>query len=182
SPPEHTPSYQGYIDRVHAEDRDQVAAVLEEAARDGRPFTFDERIVRPDGTVRLLRCGGRVTLDEKGRPTRMLGICHDVTERSHAERALTDARADIERRRFAERQAAQINEGIIDALVTAMRALDAGDARAVRQAMSQTLEQASRIVTDLGALPSRRRCHAGFRRDYAGTMLFTRAKPRLPEP
>src|SRR5439155_1106954 len=63
SPSEHTPSYQGYIDRVHAEDRDQVAAVLEEAARDGRPFTFDERIVRPDGTVRLLRCGGRVTLD-----------------------------------------------------------------------------------------------------------------------
>ena len=87
----------------------------------------------------------------------MLGVCDDITERSQAERALTEARADIERRRFAERQAAQINEGIIDGLVTAMRALDEGDARAVRQAMTQTLEQASRIVTDLRALPSRRR-------------------------
>ena len=157
SPAEYTPSYQGSIDRVHAEDRDRVASVLEEAVRGGRPFTFDQRIVRPDGTVRLLHCGGRVTLDEKGRPTRMLGVCDDITERSQAERALTEARADIERRRFAERQAAQINEGIIDGLVTAMRALDEGDARAVRQAMTQTLEQASRIVTDLRALPSRRR-------------------------
>ncbi|HEY3019754.1 MAG TPA: PAS domain-containing protein [Solirubrobacteraceae bacterium] len=157
SPAEYTPSYQGYIDRVHAEDRERVEGVLAEAAREGRPFTFDDRIVRPDGTVRLLHCGGRVTLDEKGRPTRMLGVCHDITERTQAEGALTEARADIERRRFAERQAAQINEGIIDGLVTAMRALDAGDPRAVRQAMTQTLEQASRIVTDLRALPSRRR-------------------------
>src|SRR5439155_18161996 len=157
SPSEYTPSYQSYIDRVHAEDRERVAAVLEQAARDGRPFTFDARIVRPDGAVRLLHCGGRVTLDEKGRPTRVLGVCHDVTERTHAEHALTEARADIERSRFAERQAVQINEGIIDGLVTAMRALDDGDPRAVRKAMTQTLEHAGRIVTELGALPSPRR-------------------------
>src|SRR4029077_9911526 len=118
-------------------------------------FAFDERIVRADGTVRILHSGGRVTLDEKGRPTRLLGVCHDVTERTEAEHALTAARADLERRRFAERQAAQINDGIINGLVEAMRALDAGDARAGRRAMLETLEQASRIVTDLGASPGR---------------------------
>src|SRR4051794_4982688 len=148
---DYAPSYQGYLDRVHPEDREFVAEVIERAYRGGRPFSFDERIVRPDGTVRTLHSGGRVTMDEKGRPVRMLGVCHDVTDRAQTERALTAARADLERRRFSERQAAQINEGIIDGLVSAMQALDDGNSRAVRTAMRETLEQASRIVTELQA-------------------------------
>lgn len=146
---DYAPSYQGYLDRVHPEDREYVASVIESAYRDGKPFSFDERIVRPDGTVRSLHSGGRVTMDAKRRPVRMLGVCHDVTDRAQTETALAAARADLERRRFSERQAAQINEGIIDGLVTAMQALDDGNARAVRLAMRRTLEQASRIVTDL---------------------------------
>jgi PAS domain S-box-containing protein len=156
SPSEYTPSYEGYLMRVHPEDRDRVAETVQAAYREGGAFTFEERVVRPDGTVRLLHSGGRVTLDEKGRAKRMFGVCHDVTERAETERALATVRADLERRRFAERQAAQINEGIIDGLVDAMRALDREDYRAVGEAMRQTLEQASRIVTDLRALPDRR--------------------------
>jgi len=148
---DYAPSYQGYLDRVHPEDREYVAEVIEGAYRDGRAFSFDERIVRPDGSVRMLHSGGRVTMDAKGRAVRMLGVCHDVTDRALTERALADARTDLERRRFSERQAAQINEGIIDGLVSAMQALDDGNARAVRVAMRRTLEQASRIVTDLQA-------------------------------
>ena len=148
---DYAPSYQGYLDRVHPDDREFVAEVIEGAYRDGKPFDFDERIVRPDGTVRSLHSGGRVTMDAKRRPVRMLGVCHDVTDRMQTESALAAARADLERRRFSERQAAQINEGIIDGLVTAMQALDDGNARAVRLAMRRTLEQASRIVTDLQA-------------------------------
>jgi len=156
SPSEYTPSYDGYLMRVHPEDRDRVAEIVGRAMRDGGPFTFDERIVRPDGTVRLLHSGGRVTLDDDGRATRMLGVCLDVTERAETEAALVDARADLDRRRFAERQAAQINEGIIEGLVDAMRALERADYRAVGEAMRQTLEQASRIVTDLRAAPAYR--------------------------
>jgi PAS domain S-box-containing protein len=156
SPSEYTPSYEGYMMRVHPEDRDRVAEIIEQATHEGGSFTFEERVVRPDGAVRILRSGGRVTLDGKGRATRMLGICHDVTDGVEAERALAAARADLERRRFAERQAAQINEGIIEGLVDAMQALEREDYRAVGEAMRQTFEQASRIVTDLKALPDRR--------------------------
>jgi PAS domain S-box-containing protein len=152
---EYTPSYDGYMMRVHPEDRDRVAGVVQRAMAEGGSFTFDERIVRPDGTVRVLHSGGNVRLDAKGRPARMLGVCLDVTERAETERQLAEARADLERRRFAERQAAQINEGIIEGLVDAMRALDRADYRAVGDAMRQTFEQASRIVTDLRAAPDR---------------------------
>jgi len=148
---DYAPSYQGYLERVHPEDREYVADVIERSYRDGKPFSFDERIVRPDGSVRSLHSGGRVTMDAKRRPARMLGVCHDVTDWAQTETALAAARADLERRRFSERQAAQINEGIIDGLVSAMQALDDGNARAVRLAMRRTLEQASRIVTDLQA-------------------------------
>jgi PAS domain S-box-containing protein len=149
APSEYRPSYEGYMSRVHPEDRDDVAATIAQALVDARPFEFRERIVRPDGSVRVLRSGGRVALGDDGRPARMVGVCHDVTERSEAEAALATARAEVERRRFAERQAAQINDGIIESLVQAMQALDAGDTRRVGDAMRLTLERASRIVTEL---------------------------------
>ena len=157
SPADFTPSYEGYLSRVHPEDRDAVAEAVQRALQEGGAFAFEERIVRPDGTLRVLHSGGRVSLDEQGRAVRMLGVCHDVTERAETESALAAARADLERRRFAERQAAQINEGIIEGLVDAMAALDREDFRGAGAAMRQTLEQASRIVTDLRALPARHR-------------------------
>ena len=57
-----------------------MAGVIAHAARSGLPFTFTERIVRPDGSVRTLRSGGRVTLGPDGRAARMLGVCHDMTD------------------------------------------------------------------------------------------------------
>jgi PAS domain-containing protein len=40
-----------------------------------------ERIVRPDGSVRALLTTGEVVTGADGRPTRMRGICWDVTDR-----------------------------------------------------------------------------------------------------
>ena len=80
TPADYRPSYEGYIARVHPEDREHVAGVIAHAARSGLPFTFTERIVRPDGSVRTLRSGGRVRLGPDGRAARMLGVCHDMTD------------------------------------------------------------------------------------------------------
>jgi PAS domain-containing protein len=82
SPGTYRPSYEGYLSRVHPEDRERVAAVIAAAARDGRPFAFDERVVRPDGSVRTLHSGGHVAVDEQDRPATMIGVCHDVTGRA----------------------------------------------------------------------------------------------------
>lgn len=81
-------TYQSYMDRVHPDDREATAASIQ-AALDGEDgFAYDERIVRPEGEVRVLQCKGYVVRDESGLPRRMIGTCHDITERKQAEREL----------------------------------------------------------------------------------------------
>jgi PAS domain S-box-containing protein len=85
SPGEFQPSLDGYLDRVHPEDRSTTRTVIEHAFRDGRHFDFEERIVRPDGAIRHLRSQGRWILDDTGKPAKLMGICQDITERKVAE-------------------------------------------------------------------------------------------------
>ena len=80
-----------YLTFVHPDDRDAVTASAAAALREGIHFRHDERIVRPDGSIRQLKSVGEVIRDEAGRPVRLLGVCLDVTERKEAERALHDS-------------------------------------------------------------------------------------------
>ena len=84
----HSPiGYDTFLGRVHPEDRAAVEARVGQAMTDGLPFTFDHRIVRPDGAVRTLHAAGRVISAAGGRPVRMTGTAHDITERKEAEEA-----------------------------------------------------------------------------------------------
>ena len=98
-------SYEAFIARVHPDDRDRVGAAVREALADGRPFAFDHRICRPDGAVRVLHAEGRVDTDADGRPVRMMGIGHDITEIKHAE----EERAQLIREQAARREAEEAN-------------------------------------------------------------------------
>jgi PAS domain S-box-containing protein len=82
------PSFESYLERIHPQDRARAAATVALALIDNRPFSMDERIVRPDGAVRQLRSHGQVVRDEAGRPLKMVGACMDVTEQKTAEAAL----------------------------------------------------------------------------------------------
>lgn len=93
-PQEFGATFAAYLARVHPDDRDRVREGIERAVSDCRPFEFEERIVRPDGTTCLLRSRGEVVTDESGAPVRLIGACQDVTEQRAAEtRALDLARA-----------------------------------------------------------------------------------------
>jgi signal transduction histidine kinase/ActR/RegA family two-component response regulator len=49
------------------------------------PYSFEYRIIRPDGSVRWIYAKGSTIRDESGRPVRMIGINMDMTERKQAE-------------------------------------------------------------------------------------------------
>ena len=87
-PARFSPSFENYLERIHPEDRAGAAATVARALMDERPFSMDERIVRPDGEVRQLRTHGEVIRDEAGRPIKMVGACIDVTEQRASEAAL----------------------------------------------------------------------------------------------
>lgn len=81
-------TFDAFLARVHPDDRDAVRAVIEAAYRAKKPFKQEERIVRPDGTIRVLASKGELIVDEGGRPLKLVGICQDITERKEAERVL----------------------------------------------------------------------------------------------
>lgn len=81
-------SYDKFLSFIHPDDREEVVAIHRRAYEDHQPYQMTERIVRPDGTVRILESTGKVIVDERGLPVRMVGICMDVTERKEAELAL----------------------------------------------------------------------------------------------
>jgi diguanylate cyclase (GGDEF)-like protein/PAS domain S-box-containing protein len=77
-----------YLARVHPEDREARRRLIEEALRGEDSGVSEERIVRGDGEVRILRSRIHVIRGDDGRPLRMIGACEDVTERKHSDREL----------------------------------------------------------------------------------------------
>jgi PAS domain S-box-containing protein len=73
-------TYGSYLEHIHPDDRQLVRDTVTQALRDREPFSFDHRIVRPDGTVRWIHGRGRVILDPLGEPKRMVGTSQDITE------------------------------------------------------------------------------------------------------
>ena len=82
-------TFEGFQRDMHPEDRARVLGTIERVLREDEEYLLDYRIVRPaDGEVRWLSVRGRVLRDDGGRPTGMVGVCTDITERKEAERAL----------------------------------------------------------------------------------------------
>jgi PAS domain S-box-containing protein len=69
----------------HPDDRERLDEVLRRARSDHEPFVHEFRIVRPDGTIRVIESRGEVALGERGMPARMLGTGQDITARKQAE-------------------------------------------------------------------------------------------------
>jgi PAS domain S-box-containing protein len=82
--------YDGFIRRVHPEDRRRVDAIVQRALAGRGSLDYEFRIVLPNGEVRWLADMGRVTTDEQGRPVSLTGICMDVTERRSMEEHLRE--------------------------------------------------------------------------------------------
>ncbi|HEX4979278.1 MAG TPA: PAS domain S-box protein [Acidimicrobiales bacterium] len=93
-PQSFNPSYERFLSFVHPDDRERVRGVHRVALERREPYHTIERIIRADGTVRVLDTWGEVVADGAGNPIRMRGICRDVTDQLSAERS---ARASAER-------------------------------------------------------------------------------------
>jgi PAS domain S-box-containing protein len=93
-----------FIEAIHPEDRLQVAKQIEQTW--GQGFEVEYRIIKPDGSERLIWDRGFPIKDEMGRVYRIAGIAEDITERKHAE----------ERLRAADRRAVEEYERLLDRL------------------------------------------------------------------
>jgi PAS domain S-box-containing protein len=83
-------TFELFLSKLVPEDRERVQAAVGQALQDGKRFTYPERIVRPDGTIRHLDTLGEVKRDPTGKICGLIGTCRDVTVEAQARR-LRDA-------------------------------------------------------------------------------------------
>jgi PAS domain S-box-containing protein len=79
------PTFEAYLERIHPADRDQTRTIIETSVRGHTPFAFEERIVRPDGSIRTLRSQGTWLGSDAEGTLRLVGICQDITDQRHAD-------------------------------------------------------------------------------------------------
>src|SRR5687768_3480792 len=77
-------SFEEYQSDIHPDDRERVLGQIAHSL-EGGAHHLEYRIVRPDGQVRWLEARGELLRAADGSPSRMVGICTDVTERRLAE-------------------------------------------------------------------------------------------------
>src|SRR6478735_11104480 len=83
-----TPTYEGFLARIHPDDRARVAEVVGAALESDDAFDFEARVVRTNGAVAWIRGQGLVTRDPEGRARRMFVKDQETTERKESEEAL----------------------------------------------------------------------------------------------
>src|SRR3990167_3332934 len=83
-PQKSTIAYETFLNCVHPEDRRFVDKSVHDTLRNKKPLDIEHRILLRDGTARIIHTKGVAAFDAAGRPVRMVGTVHDITERKRA--------------------------------------------------------------------------------------------------
>ena len=73
-------SLEFFLARVHPEDREAVLRASSEARTRLKTYAVEHRILRPDGTERLVQQQGEVIAGHDGNAARMVGTTRDITD------------------------------------------------------------------------------------------------------
>lgn len=96
APESFTPDVGSAINFYHPDDRELVSTLLTDAIENNNQFTFEARIVRPDGKITHVRSSGECTHDASGNPTAVFGVFLDITQIKETETALIKANEELE--------------------------------------------------------------------------------------
>jgi PAS domain S-box-containing protein len=87
---------EGFLDRVHAEDRQAVTDAAGRAIAERTAYSAEFRFRHESGEWRWMDARGLATYDEHGRATSLHGVSIDITERKQAELARAHLAAIVE--------------------------------------------------------------------------------------
>jgi signal transduction histidine kinase len=77
-------TFDTFLQQVYPDDRDEVVATFEDAAKHGTDWHADCRVVWPDASIHWIAISGRTVIDGEG-PGRMVGIVVNTTDQKVAE-------------------------------------------------------------------------------------------------
>jgi PAS domain S-box-containing protein len=81
-------TFASFLGRLHPGDRERVQREVGDALASGNAFSYPERILRPDGSVRYIETAGEPQRDGTGRVTGLIGTCRDVTDQRERDQSL----------------------------------------------------------------------------------------------
>lgn len=84
-------THEAAVNCAHPNDRELIRRSFAEALYENKLYDIEHRVVRPDGSVRVVNEQASLIFDEDGQPIKMAGISHDVTKQKEAEQALRDS-------------------------------------------------------------------------------------------
>jgi PAS domain S-box-containing protein len=84
-----------FLAMVHPEDRVSLHGIVDHGMATGQDIESPFRLVRPDGSVRIMHGRAGFVRDAQGRTVRMMGTIQDLTEKKESEIAMQRAR-DLE--------------------------------------------------------------------------------------
>ncbi|HEY2144308.1 MAG TPA: PAS domain-containing protein, partial [Candidatus Udaeobacter sp.] len=111
-PPGGKITFEHYISRVHADDRDRIRQAITEAIEKRKVYDSEFRVVLSDGSVRWMTARGTVQANKQGKPMRLLGISLDVTLRKEAELQTRQQRAELEQLR--QQKTAMLEKEVVE--------------------------------------------------------------------
>ena len=78
-------TFQNFLKSVHPDDRSFVKKEIQKALSHGMAFNLSHRIVRQDGSIKIVKQRSEVYLDSQGRPAQIMGTLQDITDQKEAE-------------------------------------------------------------------------------------------------
>jgi PAS domain S-box-containing protein len=91
SPDQPQVTYQEWLQLVQPADRGRVEAAVQRALDQRQAVDIEFRVLWRNGGIRWLESKGSVFLDDSGRPSRVVGVTFDITDRKHAEAAIRES-------------------------------------------------------------------------------------------
>jgi two-component system, sensor histidine kinase and response regulator len=83
---------EAFFGLIHPEDRVEVERNIAEFLPSGMPFAVEHRLLRPDGTLRLVSAMAEVSFASDQTPLRVFGTVQDITRRKLAELECLEAK------------------------------------------------------------------------------------------
>lgn len=84
-------TYDGVLACIHPVDRARFEIRVAHAIRDHQPYECTLRVLRTDGSMRVIKSLGQVVFDSDDKPVRMFGSVQDVTEQRRAEELIRES-------------------------------------------------------------------------------------------
>jgi hypothetical protein len=83
-------SVEGWLDRLHRDDRERVRDAVWLSVSRCAPFRCEYRLRHADGSFRLIHDQGVILADEAGDPANMIGAMRDITSEREVQLALRE--------------------------------------------------------------------------------------------